>query len=112
MSRFLDPQTVEVSMEVPDQIYSADLTIDRTILAVGELAQVEGITIANSSGSPAEVTFVDGAANLLFRETIGQRSSQNLPIRFRTSGGLVAENLTGGQADDVFINVFYLHPVA
>ena len=107
MSRFLEPKVNTVDIEAAEKIYSADLTVNRTILEQGENVKVEGISIANSSKDPAEVTFKDSVGKLKFRETVDSKTTHSEPLRFHTSGGLIAEALTGAQAADVFVNVFY-----
>jgi len=107
MSRFLDPKVDAVDSGAAEEIFSANLIANRTILAVGESARVQGISIANSSGKPAEVTFIDGASKLKFRETVSSKNTIHLNIPFDTAGGLIAESLPGAQASDVFISVFY-----
>lgn len=107
MSQFLTKDKESVDVGAADKIYSADLSTDRTVLDIGETARVYGINVVNSSGTPAEVTFTDGSSNLKFIHTIGSKTTAPLVAGFDTSGGLVAEGLTGTQANKVFINVFY-----
>ena|SRR3990167_7920041 len=107
MSQFLPKEPEQVTFESAEKIFTADLTVDRTILDLGENARVHGISISNSSGSAAEVTFVDSINKLKFLETVGNRSTVVLNVPFETSGGLVAQSLSGAQANKIFISTFY-----
>jgi hypothetical protein len=107
VSQFLDPQVDTVDAGGAEEVFSANLSADRTILEVGEAARIYRMSFANSSGNPAEITVVDGASKLKFRETVPARDTKSMDIRFDTSGGLVVEGLTGGQSNKVFVNCFY-----
>jgi len=108
VSRFLDP---EVSQNVnpgrAKRTYRANLTSDRTISEVGEVITIFGGTIANSSGKAAEVDILDGDGDTLFTLTVPTKNSTPWPAHFTTSGGVVVDALTGAQANDVFVSVFY-----
>lgn len=108
MSRFLTEDVENVNVGSAKERYHADLTVDRTVLGQGEVATVFGINVANSSGSPAEVTFRDVAGGVRYAATVKPRESHAWPVKWFSDGdGLVAEGLTGAQANDVFISVFY-----
>jgi len=107
MSRFLEGVSEQVNVGSAEEIYHADLTTNRIILDDNEIATVFGMEFANSSGSAAEVTVTDGVGSVKFTATMPPRQSVPWPVKFLAEDGLIVEGLTGGQADDVFVSVFY-----
>ena len=108
MSRFLVGAVEDVNVGSAEERYHADLTTDRTVLGQGEVATVFGMNFANSSGSAAEITVRDVAGGVRYTATMAARQSHAWPVKWFSDGdGLVVEGLTGSQADDVFVSVFY-----
>ena len=107
MSQFLDPKIETLNVDGAEETFTADLTVNRTILENGEAGRVFGFTFANSTNSPAEVTVRDGANKLKFVETVPGKDTKAVPLRFDTAGGLMVDSLAGPNASKVFVNCFY-----
>ena len=108
MSRFLESAVEDVNVGSAKERYHSDLTANRTVLGQGEKATVFGMNFANSSGSAAEVTVRDAAGGVRYTATMRAKDSHAWPVKWFSDGdGLVVEGLTGAQANDVFISVFY-----